>query len=83
MLSQKVYVILKAFDSKSIEKSIRSISLTAKRGGVKVIGPISLPTKILKITVNKSPHVHKDSREQFERRSFKRLSLMLKNAIVS
>ena len=55
------------------DRSTKEIVHTAKRTGANVRGPIPLPTKIEKFTVNKSPHVDKKSREQFELSSYKRL----------
>ena len=73
MQSQKIRIRLKAFDYKLLDQSVGEIVDTAKRTGAKVAGPIPLPTKIKKITVNKSTFVVKTSREQFEMRTHKRL----------
>ncbi len=62
-----------AFDSKLLDKSITQIVNHVKRVGGIVKGPIPLPNKIDKITVNRSPHVNKKSMEQFEIRKFRRL----------
>src|SRR5262249_49641602 len=63
----------KAFDHRILDASTREIVATAKRTGAQVRGPIPLPTKIEKFTVNRSPHIDKKSREQFEMRTHKRL----------
>ena len=62
-----------AFDSKLLDKSIAQIVNHIKRVGGIVKGPIPLPNKIDKVTVNRSPHVNKKSMEQFEIRKFRRL----------
>ena len=71
--SQSIRIRLKAFDHRLIDKSAREIVETAKRTGAVVRGPIPLPTRIEKFTVNRSPHIDKKSREQFEMRTHKRL----------
>lgn len=70
---QKIRIKIKAFDHKVADDSAKLIIDTAERTGAIVAGPIPLPTKIEKFTVNKSTFVHKDSREQFEMRTHKRL----------
>ncbi|MEK7659486.1 MAG: 30S ribosomal protein S10 [Patescibacteria group bacterium] len=70
---QRIRIRLKAFDSRIIDRSARQIIETLEKLDVKVIGPIPLPTEISKFTVNRSTFVHKDSREQFEMRTHKRL----------
>src|SRR3990170_4230400 len=72
-LKQKIRIRLKAYDHRIIDKSSRKIIETAERTGAVVSGPIPLPTEKSKVTVLKSPFVHKDSREQFEMRIHKRL----------
>ena len=62
-----------AFDHRVLDQATGEIANTAKRTGALVRGPIPLPTRIEKFTVNRSPHVDKKSREQFEVRTFKRL----------
>ena len=64
---------LKAYDAQLLEKSAEQIVETAKRTGSKVSGPIPLPTQREIVTILRSPHKHKDSREQFEMRTHKRL----------
>ena len=73
MESQNIRIRLRAFDSKMLDTSTGDIINTAKRTGAKVKGPIPLPTRFEKFTVNKSPHIDKKSREQFETRTHKRL----------
>ena len=73
MADQKIRIRLKAYDHRLIDRSASEIVETAKRTGAQVRGPIPLPTKIEKFTVNRSPHVDKKSREQFEMRTHKRL----------
>ena len=69
---QKIRIKLKAYDHRIIDKSAREILDTVARSGAEINGPIPLPTEFSKITVIKSPHVHKDSREQLEIRVHKR-----------
>ena len=73
MENKDIRIRLRAFDSKILDLSTFDIINTAKRTGAKVRGPIPLPTKLEKFTVNKSPHIDKKSREQFESRTHKRL----------
>jgi small subunit ribosomal protein S10 len=73
MNGQNIRIRLKAFDHRILDASTREIVSTAKRTGAQVRGPIPLPTRIEKFTVNRSPHVDKKSREQFEMRTHKRL----------
>jgi small subunit ribosomal protein S10 len=70
---QKIRIRLKAYDHRIIDKSARKIIETAERTGAVVTGPIPLPTEKNKVTVLKSPFIHKDAREQFEMRIHKRL----------
>ena len=70
---QNIRIRLKAFDHRVLDHSTREIVNTAKRTGATVRGPIPLPTLIEKFTVNRSPHVDKKSREQFEIRTHRRL----------
>jgi small subunit ribosomal protein S10 len=71
--SQKVRIKIKAYDHKVVDQSVRTIIETAERTGAIVAGPIPLPTKSSKITINKSTFVYKDSRDQYEIRTHKRL----------
>jgi small subunit ribosomal protein S10 len=70
---QKIRIRIEAFDHGLLDQSSMEIVDTAKRTGAKVKGPIPLPTKIERITVLRSPHVDKKSREQFEIRTHKRI----------
>ena len=70
---QRIRIRLKAFDYRVLDASAAEIVETAKRTGSKVAGPIPLPTRIEKFSVNRSPHVDKKSMEQFEIRTHKRL----------
>ena len=70
---QKIRIRLKAFDYRLIDQSALEIVETAKRTGAVVKGPVPLPTKIERYTVLISPHVDKDSRDQYEIRTHKRL----------
>jgi small subunit ribosomal protein S10 len=71
--AQKIRIRLKAYDYKLLDSSVAEIVDTAKRTGARVAGPIPLPTVINKFTVNRSPHVDKKSRDQFEIRTHKRI----------
>jgi len=71
MDSQNIRIRLKAFDHRVLDQSTREIVNTAKRTGAQVRGPIPLPTQIEKFCVNRSPHIDKKSREQFEIRTHK------------
>lgn len=70
---QKIRIRLKAFDHQILDSSAERIVETARRTGASVSGPVPLPTERNVFTVLRSPHVHKDSREQFEMRTHKRL----------
>ena len=69
----KIRIRLKAYDHALLDKSAGKIVETARRSGAEVSGPIPLPVRIHRICVNRSPHVDKKSREQFEIRVHKRL----------
>ncbi|MEM9627621.1 MAG: 30S ribosomal protein S10 [Geminicoccales bacterium] len=73
MDAQNIRIRLKAFDHRVLDLSAREIVSTAKRTGARVRGPIPLPTRMEKITVLRSPHIDKKSREQFEIRTHKRM----------
>jgi small subunit ribosomal protein S10 len=73
MPKQKIRIKLKAFDHRILDQSAVQIVEAAERTGAAVIGPVPLPTHIKKFCVIRSPHVDKDSREQFEIRTHKRL----------
>jgi small subunit ribosomal protein S10 len=70
---QKIRIRLQAFESTILDQSTAEIVNTVKRTGAEVAGPVPLPTKIERFTVNRSPHVDKKSMEQFEIRTHKRL----------
>jgi small subunit ribosomal protein S10 len=70
---QKIRIKIQSFDHKVIDETSKLIIDTAERTGAIVAGPIPLPTKIEKFTVNRSTFVHKKSREQFEMRTHKRI----------
>ena len=73
MASQKIRIKLKAYEHNLIDQSAERIVETAKRTGARVSGPIPLPTEKEIVTILRSPHKYTDSREQFERRTHKRL----------
>src|SRR5574344_3170824 len=71
--NQKIRIRLKAYDHQVLDQSAEKIVDTAKRTGAQVSGPIPLPTEKEIVTILRSPHKHKDSREQFEMRTHKRV----------
>lgn len=73
MENQVIRIKLQAYDHRLLDQSVREIVGTAKRTGARVRGPVPLPTRIQRFTVNRSPHIDKKSREQFEMRTHKRL----------
>ncbi|MCB1651919.1 MAG: 30S ribosomal protein S10 [Alphaproteobacteria bacterium] len=73
MDAQTIRITLKAFDHRILDTASREILNTAKRTGASVRGPVPLPNKIKKFSVIRSPHVNKNSQEQFEMRTHKRL----------
>ena len=73
MARQQIRIKLKAYDHRLIDQSARQIVEAAERTGAAVAGPVPLPTSIEKFCVIRSPHIYKDSREQFEIRTHKRL----------
>jgi len=73
MQNQKIRIRLKAFDHELLDQSARKIVDTASRTGASVSGPVPLPTEKTVYTVIRAPHMYKDSREQFEMRTHKRL----------
>ncbi len=73
MANQKIRIRLRAYEHNLLDKSARRIVETAKRTGATVSGPIPLPTEKQIYTILRSPHKYKDSREQFEQRTHKRL----------
>lgn len=73
MANQKIRIKLKAYDYQLVDQSAQKIVETAQRTGAKVSGPIPLPTKKEIVTILRAVHKYKDSREQFEMRTHKRL----------
>lgn len=73
MTNQRIRIRLKSFDHRVLDISATEIVETARRTGARVAGPIPLPTRIERFTVNRSPHMNKKSMEQFEIRTHKRL----------
>ena len=73
MAKQKIRIRLKAYDHRVIDQSAEKIVETAKRSGAEVSGPIPLPTEKSIYTIIRAVHKYKDSREQFEQRTHKRL----------
>jgi small subunit ribosomal protein S10 len=73
MAKQKIRIRLKAYDHQILDQSAEKIVDTAKRSGAQVSGPIPLPTERQVITILRAPHKYKDSREQFEMRTHKRV----------
>lgn len=71
--NNRIRIKLRAYDHRLLDQSTQEIVQAAQRTGAAVIGPIPLPMAIRKYTVNRSPHVDKKSREQFEMRTHKRL----------
>lgn len=71
--TSKIRISVKAFEHKILDEAVKKIVTIASDSGAKVVWPIPLPTKIEKITVNRSTFVNKDAREQFEIRRHKRL----------
>ena len=72
-VSQRIRIKLRAYDNKIIDKSAQQIVDTIERNGGKPTGPVPLPTEIHKYTVNRSAFIDKNSREQFEMRTHKRI----------
>ena len=73
MASQVMRITLKAYDHKLIDQAAKSIIDAVKPTGAKVSGPVPMPTKVEKVTILRAVHKYKDSREQFEQRTHKRL----------
>ncbi len=73
MTSQKVRVKVKSFDHRLVDQAVRQIVEAVESAGGIVVGPVPLPTRIEKFCVTRSPNIDKDSREQFEIRTHKRL----------
>ena len=73
MSTQKIRIKLKSYDHQLLDQACLRIINTANKSGAKVVGPVPLPTDREVVTVIRSPHKHKDSREQFESRTHKRM----------
>mgnify|MGYP000405318820 CR=1 FL=1 len=73
MQSQRIRIRLQAYDHRVLDQAVLSIIDTARGSGARVVGPVPLPTRIERWTVNRSPHVDKKSMDQFEMRTHKRL----------
>jgi small subunit ribosomal protein S10 len=73
MANQVIRITLKAYDHQLIDQSTKKIIETAKKTGAQVSGPVPLPTKKEVVTILRAVHKYKDSREQFEQRTHKRL----------
>ena len=76
MNNQKIVIRLKAFDHELLDKATKEIVSTVNRTGAEISGPIPLPRRIKRFTVNRSPHIDKKSREQFEIRTYMRLVII-------
>src|ERR1700741_5042709 len=79
-MNEKIRIRLKAYDYRLLDPSVSRIFDTIRRTGGRVAGPIPLPTRIERFTVNRSPHVDKKSREHFEIRTHKRLIDILQSS---
>ena len=73
VVKPRIRIKIRAYDHKIVDQSVRTIAETVERSGAKIVGPVPLPTEKARYTVIKSPFVHKDSREQYEMRTHKRL----------
>ncbi len=73
MQSQRIRIRLQAYDHRVLDQAVTDIIDTARKTGAQVVGPVPLPTRIERWTVNRSPHVDKKSMDQFEMRTHKRL----------
>ena len=73
MPKQKIRIKIRGYDHRLVDQSVEQIVETAERTGAVIAGPVPLPTQIEKFCVIRSPHIDKDSREQFEIRTHKRL----------
>jgi len=72
-MANKMRITIRAYEHRIVDKAVAQIIETAKKNGADVVGPIPLPTKMEKVTILRAVHKYKDSREQFERRTHKRL----------
>ena len=73
MQSQRIRIRMQAYDHRVLDQAVTDIIDTARKTGAQVAGPVPLPTRIERWTVNRSPHVDKKSMDQFEMRTHKRL----------
>lgn len=73
MDGQRIRIRLKGYDHSVLDQALGEIVETGRRTGARIVGPVPLPTRIERYTVNRSPHVDKKSMEQFEMRTHKRL----------
>ncbi len=73
---QKIRIKLQAYDHRILDSAAREIVDTVKRTGADISGPVPLPRRIERYTVNRSPHIDKESREQFEIRTYNRLIII-------
>ena len=73
MQNQRIRIKLQAYDHRVLDQAVASIIDTARGSGARVVGPVPLPTRVSRWTVNRSPHVDKKSMDQFEQRTHKRL----------
>jgi len=71
--TKKIRISVKSFDHRLLDEAVKKIVMLAKDSGATVVWPVPLPTKIQKITVNRSTFVNKDAREQFEVRRHRRI----------
>ena len=73
MQSKRIRIKMQAYDHRVLDQAVKEIVETAKGTGSQVVGPIPLPTRVERFTVNRSPHVDKKSMDQFEMRTHKRM----------
>ncbi len=73
MQSQRIRIRMQAYDHRVLDQAVSEIIRTARETGSQVVGPVPLPTRIERFTVNRSPHVDKKSMDQFEMRTHKRM----------
>jgi small subunit ribosomal protein S10 len=73
MKARSIRIKLRAYDYRLLDQSVKEIVNAAKRTGADIVGPIPLPMTVERFTVNRGPHIDKESREQFEIRTHKRL----------
>ena len=73
MQSKRIRIKMQAYDHRVLDQAVKEIVETAKGTGSQVVGPIPLPTRVERFTVNRSPHINKKSMDQFEMRTHKRM----------